>query len=67
MSFIYIILLIKHSLQEQFHFNSNIFGNKYCIVQRVHCLLLPAEYHPVFSLTFCTLAEKAKYHVYPVP
>ena len=30
MSVLRIILSIKDSLQQQIHFNGNIFGNKYC-------------------------------------
>ena len=37
MALLHIILLIKNSLQQQIHFNGNIFGNKCCRYNRVSC------------------------------
>ena len=37
-SSVHIILSIKDSLQQQIHFNGNIFGNNAVVVTRVHCI-----------------------------
>ena len=43
-SVLHFILSIKDSLQQQIHFNGNIFGDKYCHSNEVHCIL----FHAVF-------------------
>ena len=37
MSFLHIILLVKNSLQQQIHFDGNIFGTNDVVVKGVHC------------------------------
>ena len=50
MYFLYIILSIKDSVQQQIHFNGNVFGKKYCR-SNVGSLYvnIPIEVNPFFK------------------
>ena len=50
--FLPIFLSIKDSLQKQIHYNGNVFGNKCCLVTRVHCISTNIFFPVFFSRHF---------------
>ena len=62
-SFLHIILSIKDSLQQQIHFNGNIFGKNAVIVTRVHCTItMNICFHEEISLVKKSIDVYTSYH-----